>query len=94
LGRSYYAYVDPAGGSGGDSRSRVFLSPKLPYGWIDAPPSLNRLMGVRWLARLLFPGRFVGDIRDATRDFYHQFYQVDLSGAELDALLANPPEKR
>jgi iron complex transport system substrate-binding protein len=75
-------------------RGRVFLSPKLPYGWVDAPPSLNRLIGVQWLARLLFPGRFDGDIRPITRDFYHQFYQVDLGEAELDMLLANPPEKR
>ena len=68
-------------------RGRVFLSPKLPYGWVDAPPSLNRLMGVQWLARLLFPGRFDGDIRAITRDFYNQFYQVDLSESELDQLL-------
>jgi len=68
-------------------RGRVFLSPKLPYGWVDAPPSLNRLMGVQWLARLLFPGRFDGDIRGITREFYHQFYQVDLSEPELEQLL-------
>jgi iron complex transport system substrate-binding protein len=68
-------------------KGRVFLSPRLPYGWVDAPPSLNRLMGVQWLARLLFPGRFPGDIRDVARDFYGRFYQVDLTGPELDKLL-------
>jgi iron complex transport system substrate-binding protein len=68
-------------------RDRVFLSPKLPYGWVDAPPSLNRLVGLQWLARLLFPGRFSDDIRDAARRFYRQFYQVDLGEAGLDTLL-------
>src|SRR5262245_31008356 len=68
-------------------RGRVFLSPKLPYGWIDAPPSLNRLVGLQWMARLLFPGRFAGNIRDVARDFYHQFYQVDLGEPDLDKLL-------
>ena len=68
-------------------RGQVFLSPKLPYGWIDAPPSLNRLIGLQWMVRLLFPGRFSGSISDVARDFYHQFYQVDLSGPELDKLL-------
>jgi len=68
-------------------RGRIFLSPKLPYGWIDAPPSLNRLIGLQWMARLLFPGRFSGDIRDIARGFYRQFYQVDLSESELDGLL-------
>src|SRR5262249_13370696 len=62
-------------------RSRIFVSPKLPYGWVDAPPSVNRWIGLQWLARLLFPGKFSGDIRDAARDFHRQFYQVDLSAA-------------
>src|SRR5262249_62368741 len=28
---------------------RVFLSPRLPYGWIDAPPSLHRLKRAAWV---------------------------------------------
>jgi iron complex transport system substrate-binding protein len=68
-------------------RDRVLLSPRLPYGWIDAPPSLNRLMGLQWLARLLFPSRFSGDTRNVARRFYRQFYQVDLGELELDRLL-------
>jgi iron complex transport system substrate-binding protein len=73
---------------------RVFLSPRLPYGWIDAPPSLNRLIGVQWLARLLFPGRFPGAMREVARDFYRQFYQVDLSTNELDKLLEGAEQTR
>lgn len=69
-------------------RGRVFLSPRRPFGWVDSPPSLNRLAGLQWLARLLFPGRMSGDIRDVARDFYRQFYSVNLSEAELDQLLA------
>ena len=75
-------------------RGRIFVSPKLPYGWIDAPPSLNRWIGLQWLARLLFAGKFPGDIRDVTRDFYRQFYQVDVSEAELDTLLPGTEAKR
>jgi iron complex transport system substrate-binding protein len=68
--------------------NRVFLSPDLPYGWTDEPPSLNRLLGLQWLLRLFYPQRFNGDIRALTRDFYRQFYQVELSDAQLDRLLA------
>ena len=68
--------------------NRVFLSPDLPYGWIDEPPSLNRLLGLQWLLRLFYPQRFNGDIRALARDFYTQFYQVELSDAQLDRLLA------
>ena len=68
-------------------RGRIFLSPSLPYGWIDAPPSVNRILGLQWLARLFFPDKFPGDIRSDTRDFYKVFYQVDVTDAQLDALL-------
>jgi iron complex transport system substrate-binding protein len=68
--------------------NRVFLSPDLPYGWIDEPPSLNRLLGLQWLVRLFYPQQSNREIRTMTRDFYKQFYQVDLSEAQLDRLLA------
>lgn len=67
-------------------KKRVFLSPRLPYGWIDEPPSLNRTLGLLWLGRIFFPGRYPGDMRAETREFYKLFYQVDLTDAQLDAL--------
>jgi len=74
-------------------RGRVLLSPKLPYGWVDAPPAINRWIGLEWLARLLYPGRFADDMRAVARDFYRLFYQVDLNGPELDTLLAGSEGK-
>jgi iron complex transport system substrate-binding protein len=68
-------------------KKRIFLSPSLPYGWVDEPPSLNRILGLVWLERLFFPGSMPGDTRAQTRDFYKLFYQVDLSEAQLDELL-------
>ena len=32
---------------------RLLLSPSLPFGWIDGPPGINRLLGVAWLAAML-----------------------------------------
>jgi iron complex transport system substrate-binding protein len=68
-------------------RGRIFLSPSLPYGWIDSPPSLNRILGLQWLVRLFFPDKFRDDIRSETRGFYKFFYQVDMTDQELDRLL-------
>jgi len=31
-------------------RRRLLLLPSTPFGWIDRPPSLNRLLGCAWLA--------------------------------------------
>ncbi|MDQ8028165.1 MAG: hypothetical protein REJ23_05525 [Brevundimonas sp.] len=32
------------------SRRRILLMPDRPFGWIDRPPSVNRLLGCAWLA--------------------------------------------
>ncbi len=67
---------------------RVHLSPTLPFGWVDFPPSVNRLIGLRWLAKLLYPAQFPEPLRPAVADFYRRFYHRAPSGAQLDRLLA------
>jgi iron complex transport system substrate-binding protein len=67
---------------------RVHLSPKLPFGWVDFPPSVNRLIGLWWLAKILYPERFPEDLRVLTRNFYQRFYHVALSEAQIDRVLA------
>ena len=67
--------------------------PPLPFGWVDEPPAANRLIGLRWLAQLLYPSLFPEDIRVEARRFYALFYQQDPTDAQLDQLLARaaPP---
>ena len=67
---------------------RVHLSPKLPFGWVDFPPSVNRLIGLWWLAKILYPELFPEDLRTLTREFYQRFYHVPLSDAQIDRVLA------
>ena len=66
---------------------RVYLSPTAPFGWIDRPPSLNRMMGLIWMAGLLYPEQWQGDLREDTRAFYKLYYHVDLTDDELERLL-------
>ena len=66
---------------------RVHLSPVLPFGWIDRPPSLNRIIGLDWMAATFFPDRYAIDLRARTRDYYRLWYHLDLSEAQLDRLL-------
>ncbi|GLK74791.1 iron ABC transporter substrate-binding protein [Methylopila jiangsuensis] len=72
---------------------RVYAAPAAPFGWLDAPPAVNRLIGLRWLARALYGGAFPGDLRAETKRFYALFYGVALDDARLDDLLpaAGPP---
>lgn len=53
---------------------RVHLSPKMPFGWVDFPPSVNRMAGLIWLGKLLYPALFPEDLTNFTRDFYTRFY--------------------
>jgi iron complex transport system substrate-binding protein len=67
---------------------RVHLSPKLPFGWVDFPPSVNRLIGLWWLAKILYPDRFPEDLRALSREFYTRFYHVTPNEAQIDRVLA------
>jgi iron complex transport system substrate-binding protein len=66
---------------------RVLLAPRLPFGFIDSPPSLNRLIGLTWLLHQFYPDKAPGQLREQVRAFYHLFYQVDLTDPDLDTLL-------
>jgi iron complex transport system substrate-binding protein len=68
--------------------NRVHLAPRLPFGWVDFPPSVNRLIGLRWLGRVLYPDLFPEDIRPLARDFYRDFYHVSVSDEDLTRVLA------
>jgi iron complex transport system substrate-binding protein len=67
---------------------RVYLAPRLPFGWIDQPPSINRAIGLRWMAGLLYPDKFPEDIHTVARDFFKLFYQTEPDDAALDRILA------
>ncbi len=66
---------------------RVWLSPTAPFGWIDRPPSLNRVIGLKWLSGVFFPEQFDFDLEAETHRFYKLFYHVDLNDQELARLL-------
>lgn len=68
--------------------NRFYLAPTAPFGWIDRPPSLNRIIGLEWVANLLHGERFPFDLQAQTRRFYKLFYQVDVSGSDLQTLVA------
>ena len=71
------------------TEGRVIVAPTTPFGFLDGPPSVNRLIGLRWLMHQLYPEAAEGDLRAEVRDFYALFYQVALDDAALDLLLGS-----
>lgn len=67
--------------------SKVYTMPNTPFSWLDRPPSINRFLGIQWVANLLYPDVYKVDIVQVTQKFYHLFYHVDLSTADVKALL-------
>jgi iron complex transport system substrate-binding protein len=69
------------------SGKRVFAAPTLPWGWLGEPPSVNRLIGLRWMLSVLHPKEAAIDLRAEAREFHRLFYGVAPGDAELNALL-------
>lgn len=67
---------------------KLHVTPSLPFGWIDSPPGINRLIGVKWLATTLYPQSFKGDLNGDIKDFFKLFYQVELDDARISQLLS------
>jgi iron complex transport system substrate-binding protein len=66
---------------------RVYLSPAMPFGWVDFPPSVNRLIGLWWLGKVLYPDRFPEDLRPITREFFQRFYHMTPTDVQIDRIL-------
>ena len=82
--------ADPAwAGIAAIADGNYYQVPNEPYCWMNNPPTVNQLMGMQWLPRLLYPDRFDDTIEDVTRAYYHTMYQYDLTEAELSELLAD-----
>lgn len=72
---------------------RVYVMPNSPYSWLDRPPSVNRFLGIQWVANLLYPEEYNIDIVETTKEFYSLFYHVDLTNEEINELLVNSIDK-
>jgi iron complex transport system substrate-binding protein len=71
-------------------QKRVYLSPHLPFGWFDFPPGANRLLGLWWAGKLLYPQDFDVDLRAKVTEFHRLFYHREPTTAQLDVLLGEP----
>lgn len=65
---------------------RVYLEPSQPFGWIDDPPGINRLIGLYWLSVLLYPSDTQEDVRIQVQDFYDKFYGVKLTDKQVESI--------
>ncbi len=51
-------------------QNKIYIIPTVPFNWFDKPPSINRLIGVRWFQSCLYPDLYKGDINKDTKEFF------------------------
>jgi iron complex transport system substrate-binding protein len=88
--RSFYESLrrDPAWrGLTAVRKKAVYLAPSAPFGWIDGPEGINRLIGLYWLSALLYPEDNQADLREQVSDFYQKFYGTKLSDKQVEAMV-------
>jgi iron complex transport system substrate-binding protein len=69
---------------------RVYLIPTTAFCWFDRPPGINRIIGIPWTAKTLYPDLFEDmDLVAQVREFHEVYLHVTLSDDEIEQLL-NP----
>ena len=63
--------------------------PMGPYNWMGFPPSVQRLLGMLWMAKVLYPAAADFDLYTEAAEYFKLFYHCDLTREQYDALVAN-----
>lgn len=67
--------------------NEVYKIPDLPFSWFDSPPSVNRLVGLRWAANIIYPEKYNFDIEEDIKEFFELFYHVELNSEDINNFL-------
>lgn len=63
--------------------------PMGPYNWMGFPPSVQRMLGMLWMAKVLYPDAADYDLYAETANYFQLFYHCALTQEQYDALVAN-----
>lgn len=89
---SVYATVgeDPAWqGVNAIKNGTYYEVPIGPYNWMGFPPSVQRMLGMMWMAKLLYPDAADYDLQAEVAEYFRLFYHTDLTDEAYNALVAN-----
>lgn len=66
---------------------KIYEIPNKPFNWFDRPPSVNRIIGIKWAANLIYPNIYNYNMAKEIKEFYKLFYRYELTNKEVDKLL-------
>jgi iron complex transport system substrate-binding protein len=68
---------------------KVYSAPRLPFDWMARPPSVNRLLGLVWVAMVLSPADQRPGFERDLHELFGALLHRKLDSAELKALLGD-----
>lgn len=68
---------------------KVYLAPKDPVNILDRPPSFMRILGVEWLASIIYPKEYKKDILRETASFYKLYLRKEPSKNDAAKILGS-----
>ena len=72
---------------------KYYEIPYGPYHFLASPPSINQIIGIKWLGNLLYPELYPYNMEEELQKFYKLFWHCDLSVENAKALLAHSTYK-
>lgn len=69
---------------------RVLFIPRGPFNWMDRPPSVMGVLGLKWLLSELYPQYYTTDVAAEAVDFYHRFLWSEITYTEMQQRLRPP----
>lgn len=70
--------------------NKTYAIPKAPYAWVDRPPGPNRIIGLLWVGKTIYPDFYKKiNMNTEIKKFYNLFYHVTLTDAQIKELLNN-----
>lgn len=60
-----------------------------PYNWMGFPPSVQRILGMQWMAKVLYPEAADYDMYEVAQTYFQLFYHCDLTIDQYNALVDN-----
>ena len=57
-----------------------------PYNWMGFPPSVQRILGMQWMAKVLYPDLADYDMYECAKEYYQLFYHSDLTEEQFERL--------
>lgn len=66
---------------------KVYNIPRFPFNWFDRPPTVNRIIGIKWLGNKIYPQSYDYNMVEEVKEFFKLFYGYELSDEEATLLI-------